>query len=82
MIWGTECLSRSLVEGELGVLSVNGEPRVRINSESARKAAIAAGVDVKHMIDTPSACNGETDYWIGVIGCFCSIFILLIFEPI
>jgi hypothetical protein len=82
MIWGTECLSRSLVEGELGVLSVNGEPRVRINSESARKAAIAAGVDVKHMIDTPSACNGETDYWIGVIGCFCSIFILLIFEPL
>jgi hypothetical protein len=33
------------------------------------------------MVDTVSACNGESDYWIGLIGFFSSLFILFVFEP-
>ena len=127
MIWGTECLSNTLAEGDLGVLVVNGVPRVRVNSPLARAAAVAAGtgpssfvlcsmfyvlflfcsppclnpmllllhlcpcsilscdpcsgVDPANMVDTVSACNGESDYWIGLIGFFSSLFILFVFEP-
>ena len=81
MLWGTECLSMSLTEGELGVLVVDGAPRVRVNSPLSREAAIASGVNPEFMIETFSACRGESDWWIGVISGISSLFILFIIEP-
>ena len=50
MIWGTECLSKTLAEGDLGVLVVNGVPRVRVNSPLARAAAVAAGTGPSYVL--------------------------------
>ena len=81
MLWGTECLLMSLDEGILGVMIVNGLPRVRINSDASKIAAVSAGVSSKYMITVPSACQGDTDFWIGSIGFILSVLILFVLEP-
>ena len=73
MIWGTECLSNTLAEGDLGVLVVNGVPRVRVNSPLARAAAVAAGTGPSFVLCSMFYVLCSMFYVLCSMSCSCSV---------
>ena len=81
IMWGQTCLDATLEPGTLGVLVVEGTPRVRVNSKESQIVAGVAGVSEKYFVATASACQGQIDYIVGWVAIGVGFTVLLVIEP-